>query len=131
MYKISHYLLLSFVIFTSSSLAAVSLPYSLQSGTPNSTELREGMFSGKTDHRTVGRVTIEKDEEGFLVVFADDFDFSGSPDPRVAFGKDGFKKETLISKLKNDTGRQVYRVPEGINPLEHNEIWIWCFKERP
>jgi hypothetical protein len=87
-----------------------------------------GSFSGKSDHVTSGSVAIEKSGEGFVLKLGDDFNFDGAPDPKLAFGKDGYQKATLFSKLQKNKGAQTYPLPADYNPADYNEVWLWCQK---
>ena len=44
----------------------------------------------------------------------------------LALGNNGFDKKTLFTKLKSNSGAQVYRLPPGIDPAKYNEVWVWC-----
>jgi hypothetical protein len=85
---------------------------------------RIGNFKGTNNHVTTGSVEVLKDK----VVLLDDFTFDGAPDPKVAFGKDGYDSKTLMGLLKSNTGTSTYEIPAGINPDDYNEVWIWCEK---
>lgn len=88
-----------------------------------------GTFRGINNHTVSGGVSVEKRDEGYVIVLASDFDFDGAPDPRIAFGKDGsFAKDTDFEPLKADKGAQEYLVPETIDPSAFNEVHIWCRK---
>lgn len=83
---------------------------------------RLGTFTGKKGHVTTGTVEVLKNE----VVLLDDFTFDGAPDPKVAFGKDGYDAKTLMGRLQSNKGKSTYAIPAGINPDDYNEVWIWC-----
>jgi hypothetical protein len=85
---------------------------------------RLGTFTGKKGHVTTGTVEVLKDQ----VVLLDDFTFDGAPDPKVAFGKDGYDAKTLMGPLTSNKGKSTYAIPAGINPDDYNEVWIWCEK---
>lgn len=85
-----------------------------------------GQFEGKSNHKTTGTATIIKTEGGFVLELGEDFTFDDAPDPKWAFGKDGFKKETIFAPLKSKNGKQSYKIPESINPAEFNEVYLWC-----
>ena len=85
---------------------------------------RLGTFTGKSNHVTTGTVEVLKTE----VVLLDDFSFDGAPDPKVALGKDGYDKDTLMGLLKSNSGKSSYAIPAGVNPDDYNEVWIWCEK---
>lgn len=85
---------------------------------------RLGKFTGKKGHATSGTVEVLKNE----VVLLDDFSFDGAPDPKVAFGKNGYDSKTLMGLLKKNKGSSSYAIPAGINPDDYNEVWIWCEK---
>ncbi len=90
--------------------------------------LGSGRLEGRSSHTAQGGVTVLKTAGGALVVLEADFVFDGAPDPKLAFGKDGYARETLFTKLESNTGAQVYRVPDGIDPTRYDELWIWCEK---
>ena len=83
---------------------------------------RLGKFTGASNHVTTGTVEVLKDSVELL----GDFTFDGAPDPKVAFGKDGYDAKTLMGPLKKDRGASSYQIPAGINPDDYNEVWIWC-----
>jgi len=85
---------------------------------------RLGTFTGKKGHVTTGTVEVLKDK----VVLLDDFTFDGAPDPKVAFGKDGYDSKTLMGLLTSNNGTSSYQIPAGIDPADYNEVWIWCEK---
>lgn len=85
---------------------------------------RIGKFKGASNHVTTGRVEVLKGS----VELMSDFSFDGAPDPKVAFGKDGYDKTTLMGPLTNSSGASSYQIPAGINPNDYNEVWIWCEK---
>lgn len=90
---------------------------------------RSGSFTGLNNHATQGTASIVKEESGYFIVLADDFEFDGAPDPKVALGKDGeYDPSTLIELLRSNSGAQKYAVPAGIDVSEFNEIYIWCEK---
>ncbi len=83
---------------------------------------RLGKFKGASNHVTTGTAELTKDSVQLL----SDFTFDGAPDPKVALGKDGYDKNTLMGPLKKNTGASTYKLPAGINPDDYNEVWIWC-----
>lgn len=85
-----------------------------------------GTFEGRSDHRTDGEVTIIKTDSGYQVVLSDDFSLDGAPDPTLAFGKDGFASEAEFTELKSNDGHQVYDLPEGLDPTDYDEFYVWC-----
>ncbi|MCQ0987372.1 DM13 domain-containing protein [Jiella marina] len=88
--------------------------------------LKEGRFSGASGHSVSGLVTVETDGGETILRFSEDFSFDGAPDPKIAFGKDGYDAETLLGPLKSDSGAQQYAVPAGLDVSAYNEVWIWC-----
>ena len=94
-----------------------------------STVAASGSFSGKSDHVTTGGVTILETGSGYVVVLEADFSLDGAPDPKIGFGNDGnFASKTLFTPLENDKGLQAYEVPKSVDPMQFNEIYIWCEK---
>ncbi len=87
---------------------------------------RIGTFVGKSNHVTTGRAELAKEGGKYVVHLLDDFTFDGAPDPKVALGKDGYDKSTLMGLLKKNRGKSSYEVPAGINGDDYNEVWIWC-----
>ncbi|MFY0693174.1 MAG: DM13 domain-containing protein [Paracoccaceae bacterium] len=87
---------------------------------------RLGKFKGASNHTTSGTAELVKSGTGGTVELLDDFYLDGAPDPKVALGKDGYDKSTLMGKLKSTSGASSYQLPDGVNPDDYNEIWIWC-----
>lgn len=85
---------------------------------------RLGKFKGKSNHVTTGTAEIAGNQVNLL----GDFTFDGAPDPKVALGKDGYDKKTLMGLLKSNKGASSYAIPAGIDASEYNEVWIWCEK---
>ncbi|MEO1206307.1 MAG: DM13 domain-containing protein [Pseudomonadota bacterium] len=85
-------------------------------------------FTGAGGHVTTGAVTIETKGGKTIVTLGEDFSLDGAPDPKLAFGKNGYAKDTIFTKLKNHKGAQVYEVPGTINVADYNELWLWCEK---
>ncbi|MEJ6393290.1 DM13 domain-containing protein [Gymnodinialimonas sp. 2305UL16-5] len=83
---------------------------------------RIGTFQGRSNHVTSGRVEIVDGRVNLL----DDFFFDGAPDPKVALGNNGYDPSTLMGLLTSNTGASSYQIPDGINPDDYNEVWIWC-----
>lgn len=87
---------------------------------------RIGTFQGASGHVTTGRVELAKENGKYVVHLLDDFTFDGAPDPKVALGRNGVDKSTLMGLLKSNTGASSYEVPAGVNADQMNEVWIWC-----
>ena len=92
----------------------------------NSTVVFRGSFRGRSGHRVSGTVTIRKTKNGYQAVLSRNFRFDGAPDPKLAFGQNGYKRNTLFSRLKSNRGSQVYNLPKRIDPTKYNQFWIWC-----
>ena len=90
--------------------------------------LSSGSFVGKSNHMTSGKVSVVKSGNGYQLVLEDSFRFDGAPDPKLAFGKNGYDKTTLFSKLNKNSGKQVYDLPASIDVSKYNEVWVWCEK---
>jgi len=89
-------------------------------------ELR-GSFEGRSKHVTSGEVSIVKTATGYDLVLADNFFLDGAPTPVIGFGNNGkYDKSTTFTKLNKDTGRQTYTLPEGFNPANFSQVFIWC-----
>jgi len=78
-------------------------------------------------HKGDGTVKLIKSGDKYFVRFEDDFKVTNGPDLFVYFGRDGkYSSEARVGALKGNIGSQNHEVPEGINPEEYNEVWIWC-----
>lgn len=106
--------------FLKTAAALAVLPLSVRAGGHG----RLGEFKGASGHTTTGTAEIAGNQINLLA----DFRFDGAPDPKVALGKNGFVRETLMGPLKSDSGKQSYTAPAGIDTGEFNEVWIWCEK---
>ena len=80
---------------------------------------------GKSDHDTVGTISLYQSEEYPVVVFEPNFRVTGAPDMVVALGTDGYRPDTALGSLLRPSGRQAYAVPRGFDMRRYNEIWLW------
>lgn len=87
-----------------------------------------GTFIGKSNHVTTGGGSVARVDGQWVVILEGDFFFDGAPDPRVALGSNGFRKDATLAPLAASTGEQVYVIPAGLDVADFNEIWIWCEK---
>lgn len=88
-----------------------------------------GTFEGRSSHETSGGVSILKTASGHVAVLEGDFSLDGAPDPTLGFGKSGsFAQATEFTELKSNTGLQVYAIPDGVNPSDFDEFYVWCRK---
>ena len=85
-----------------------------------------GTFQGRSDHITTGHASIGKVGNQWVVILEDDFTFDGAPDPHVALGAGGYRKDASLSLLSANAGKQVYAIPASLDVADFNEIWIWC-----
>ena len=88
--------------------------------------IKQGNFAGESGHVTRGNVRIVEDHGKKFVVLADNFFHDGAPDPKVAFGKNGFAKGSIIGKLQKLRGEQRYEVPASLDISKFNQVYIWC-----
>ena len=80
-------------------------------------------FTGSNNHTVTGTAEIV----GTTVHLLEDFRFDGAPDPKIALGKDGtYNPATLSGPLKNFSGASSFELPDGVNPDDYNEVWVWC-----
>ncbi len=87
----------------------------------------KGTFEGIGLHNAGGTANLLQIGDKFYVRFEDDFTVTNGPDLFVHFGKDGeYIAEARLGALKGNIGGQNYEIPEGLNPRDFNEIWIWC-----
>jgi hypothetical protein len=88
---------------------------------------RSGEFIGKDGHSASGTASIYELEGKFYLRLEDDFATTNGPDLFLHLGNDGkYDSEARIAKLKGNIGGQNYEIPEGINPADFSEVWIWC-----
>ena len=87
-----------------------------------------GVLQGAGGHKASGHVELAKDGAITKVVFKDDFSLQDAPAPRLAWGKNGYKRGTIFATLTQFKGTQDYVVPASIDLTQYNEFWIWCEK---
>lgn len=80
---------------------------------------------GKSDHDTVGTISLYQSEEYPVVVFEPNFRVTGASDMVVALGTDGYRPDTALGALLRPSGRQAYAVPPGFDMRRYNEVWLW------
>jgi len=111
-------------------LALLTLGFFLQTGMAGSvladTVVYRGSFKGASGHQTSGTFTVVESGSGFEVVLSGDFSLDGAPDPWVAFGNESVKDAGYVAELKQNTGRQSYQVPGGVDPASFSHLYIWC-----
>lgn len=87
----------------------------------------QGTFVSLAGHSAEGTATLIKVGEKYYVRFEDDFQMTNGPDLFVHFGKGGaYAAEARLGALKGNIGGQNYEVPDGIDPLAYDEVWVWC-----
>jgi len=88
----------------------------------------QGNFIGADDfHKAKGTAKLLRVEDKYFIRFEDDFKVTNGPDLFIYLGKNGsYTKEAKISVLKGNIGGQNYEIPSDINPLDYNEVWVWC-----
>ena len=104
-----------------------SAPVAVQSAAKSA--VSSGIFSGRSDHITTGKVTLEKTATGYQLSFAADFSLDGAPDPVVAIGNNGvYTKANKLGSLKDKTGQQIYTLPASFTPGQFSQVYVWCEK---
>ena len=83
---------------------------------------------GAGGHKASGHVEIVTDGSATKVVLKDDFTLQDAPAPRLAWGKDGYRRGTIFATLTKFKGSQEYTVPAGTDVSQFNEFWIGCQK---
>ncbi len=79
-----------------------------------------------TTGSTSGGVSLYQDGDHWAVYLETDFDHEGSPDPWVALGQNGFRRDAIIGELVEFKGDQTYPIGPKLNASEFNEVYIWC-----
>ncbi len=91
--------------------------------------LGAGVFSGASNHKTSGSVTVTKQGGQYVIELGGDFSLDGAPDPYVALGKRMKPvKGGLIAVLKSDKGAQRYAVDASAALDGATQVIIWCKK---
>lgn len=89
--------------------------------------VRQGTFVSLAGHSAKGTVTLVKAGTKYYIRFEDDFEMTNGPDLFVHFGtNDAYAVEARLGALKGNVGGQNYEVPEGIDPMQYDEVWVWC-----
>jgi hypothetical protein len=83
--------------------AAITLCFNAAS---SADAVRTGAFSGASHHKASGHVEVVTEGGVTKVVFKDDFTLQEAPAPRLAWGKDGYKRGTIFAKLGNSRARR-------------------------
>lgn len=91
-------------------------------------EARKGKFKGVSGHVTKGHAKLVTKNGKTFVELQGDFWFDGAPDPKVALGRNGYDRTTLMGPLKSNTGAQTYQLAGEVDVSSFNEVWIWCEK---
>ena len=88
--------------------------------------LKSGTIVGQGGHKAAGSVKIVNDGAVTKVVLGKNFFLRNAPDPKLAWGRGGYKRGTIYAKLRKRNGAQEYVVPAGTNIGKFTEFWIWC-----
>lgn len=89
--------------------------------------LHSANFVGENDHIVNGGVQVVQKGDVQYLVFGENFQFDGAPDPKLGFSQsDTFVEDSLFSGLNLDRGQQIYRLPFGFKLADYDEVTIWC-----
>ena len=83
------------------------------------------VFIGKSDHDTVGTISLYQSRKYPVIVFEPNFQVNAAPGTVVALGADGYRADTVLGTLLRPNGRQAYAVPPGLDIRLFNEVWLW------
>lgn len=91
------------------------------------TVTHRAVLIGKSNHDIVGTISLYQSDEPAVIVFEPNFSVTRavSPPTVLAFGKDGYRADTIFATLHRRTGRQSYAVPKKLSVERFNEIWLW------
>lgn len=90
-------------------------------------EIARGEFMGLAGHQARGTAKLLKVGYKYIVRLEEDFKVTNGPDLFVHLGKNGeYDPKARLGNLKGNEGSQNYEIPANINPLNYNEIWVWC-----
>lgn len=69
-----------------------------------------GSFDGRSEHVTIGEVSIVETAAGYELILTDNFFLDGALDPVIGFGNGGtYDKATTFTTLKQKESRQTLR----------------------
>ncbi|MFG0305536.1 MAG: hypothetical protein ACF8Q5_04910 [Phycisphaerales bacterium JB040] len=78
-----------------------------------------------------GEARVAESFGDIYLELGDGFNATTQERMRLAFGRDGtLDPSTRFTSVKSASGRQVYFVPESINPYQYNEVYVWGNKTR-
>ncbi len=89
-------------------------------------ETARGSFQGLSGHATSGTVSVFRARGKWFVSLGKDFSFDGAPDPKVAFGEQGFKADAILGPLEANEGPSTYEVEPPLDVGDYTEVWLWC-----
>lgn len=116
------------IVVAASVLAVVAVIMVLCFRFMGSAHAEPGVLRGASGHMAYGHVEVVRNGETAKVVFKEDFTLQEAPAPRLAWGKDGYKRGTVFATLAKFKGAQEYQIPTGTDLGQFNELWIWCEK---
>lgn len=89
----------------------------------------------RKSNRIRGHWEIARDDRGYVLRVASDFDTRNAPDlkfvlsphsTRAAKNDNALRGGTVIAKLRSNKGAQTYRLPSGVNPADFSSLLIHC-----
>ena len=89
----------------------------------------QGTFVGDNGHVTTGTTDVFTDNGQYYIRLGPDFSLDGGPDPKVALGnraRGGYQQGTILGKLVNLRGEQVYALSQGLDIGNYDQVYIWC-----
>ena len=93
-------------IIVSTVIVVIAIGAALCFRAATAADVGPGVFTGASGHKASGHVEIVKDGETTKVVFKDEFTLQDAPAPRLAWGKDGYKRGTIFATLAKFKGTQ-------------------------
>lgn len=87
---------------------------------------RMGQFAGQNGHLATGDVVLDVREDGSSVLqFSDNLNIEGGKGLIIYFGSgDKPDNEAIVGTLHSGSGAQEYIIPQNINPIRYDTIWI-------
>ena len=91
-------------------------------------KIKSGTFSGFDRlHTGSGTAKVISIDGKNYIRFEEDFSVTNGPDLYVGLGENGeYIKGSELEKLKGNIGSQNYELPEGVDPENIKEVWVWC-----
>ncbi|NJK71871.1 DM13 domain-containing protein [Candidatus Gracilibacteria bacterium] len=91
--------------------------------------LKSGNFESVKNYQTSGGVGLEQNGDNFSINLAEDFSFSGAPDPVMYLCNEANPRSVddclILGALQNNSGEQAWEISET-EANQYNNVILWC-----